>query len=158
MTAPVPAPTPTSPWAPFVTLAEKVFWTYVQAVLALLIVGSKFDLSAVTIAGVAAIPAALTVVANGAPGIPQGLPWAVDTVLRAVRTYVVSFAGFLIALPVFGLNYSILAAASTAALPAALAVVKSAIAGHFGEVGTPAFLPPQFDVSASAPAQTALAA
>ncbi len=149
---PDPNPVPVSPWAPFVTLAEKVFWTYVQAVLALIIVGTKFDLSAWTIAAVAAIPAALTVVANGTPGIPQGLPWVEDTFFRAVRTYVVSFAGFLVALPVFGLDYSVLAAASTAAIPAALAVVKSAIAGHFGELGTPALLPAEFDVTAAAPA------
>lgn len=152
MTQPVQIAVSTSPWAPIVTAAEKVFYTYIQAVIALLIVGAKYDLSAVTIAGVAALPAAFTAGLALLPNVPQGLPWAVDTVARAGRTYVASVLGFLIALPVFGLHYSVLAAASTAAIPAVLAVLKSAVAGQVGQLGTPALLPAKYDVTAAAPA------
>lgn len=157
MTAPTQGST--SVWVPFVTLAEKVFYTYVQAVIALVIVGlsagKTFNFTAVQIAAVAGIPAALTVVANGMPGVPVGLPFVQDMLFRVVRTYVVSFAGFLIAAPTFSFNYSVAAAASAAAIPAVLTVLKAQLAGHFGQVGTPAFLPAHLDASASAPAVVA---
>lgn len=138
--------------AALATLAEKVVTTYLQAVIAVLTVGSRIDTSAAQAAAIAAIPAALTVVANAASTaqIPQGLPFYVDLILRTARTYVVSFLGFAIAVPVFALDYSIAVAASAAALPAALAVLKAALASRIGALNSAALLPARLDLAAAA--------
>lgn len=132
-------------------LAEKVLWTYLQALAAILLAGTVLDVSTAQAAAMAALPAALTVVANGLPIVPEGLRFGVDLVLRSVRTYAVSFLGFLLALPVFSLDYSVLAAASTAALPAVLALIKATAASHLGTTGTAATLPASLDVHAALP-------
>lgn len=127
-----------------ISLLEKTVSTYVQAFITALLVGQTIDISTAQAAALASIPAGLTIIANGLPVVPQGLPFYVDLVGRTIRTYVVSFIGFLVALPVFELNYSILAAASSAALPAALAVIKGALASRVGS-HTPAAVPARFD-------------
>ena len=124
-------------------LIEKVFWTYVQAFLAAL-TAPGVDNTA-TAAAVAAIPAALTVVANGLPAVPGGLPFSVDFVLRVVRTYAVSFIGFLVAVVPFRLDYSIGKSAAIAAIPAAIAVVKCAAASKLGTSNSAATLPESLD-------------
>lgn len=128
-------------------LGEKVISTYVQAFIALLIVGPTINISTAEAAGIAAIPAALTALANGLPVVPVGLPFYVDLVLRAVRTYVVSFVGFAVAVPVFKLDYSVLAAAAAAAIPSALAIIKAGLAQHVGSSATGALLPASMDVA-----------
>lgn len=132
-----------------IALIEKTAATYVQAFASALLLGSVIDISTAQAAALAAIPAALTVVANGLPTIQAGLPFYVDLVLRTARTYVVSFIGFLVALPVFTLDYGVLQAASAAALPAALAVVKGALATKVGDGSTAAALPAKVDPSAT---------
>lgn len=148
-----PAPPPPSrPLDYFVFLLEKVLATYVQAFAGLLLAGPALDLSAAQSASIAALPAAITVIANGLPLVPSGLPFYVDLLLRTVRTYVAVFLGLLVAVPVFRLDIGIAAAAATGALPAALAVLKAALAQRIGDPGTAAVLPRHRDVSSQAAA------
>lgn len=124
------------------TLAEKVVWTYVQALIALLLVGGGLSADGLTTdLAIAALPAALTVVANGIPMVPAGLPFAVDLVFRVLRSAAATFLGFLLAVPTFNLDVSTLRAAGTAALVAVLVVVKGAAASKIGDPATPATLP-----------------
>jgi hypothetical protein len=122
-------------------LLEKVLATYVQTFITVLLAGGPMGTSAAQAAAIAAIPAALTVVANGLPEVPGGLPFYVDLTFRTVRTYVVTFLGFVIAVPVFSLDYSIALAASTAAFTACLAVIKGALASKVGNPDSAALLP-----------------
>lgn len=131
--------------APFAALAEKALSTYVQMFLALLAAGGTLNLSTGRAAAIAAIPAALTVVANGVPVVANNLPFLVDIGLRTVRTFVVTFLGFLVAEPVFRLDRSVLTAAQIAAITAAMAVVKGAVAGRTGRQGSAALLPASLD-------------
>lgn len=131
-----------------ILLIEKAFWTYIQTLVSLLAVSSGpgiITLSTAQAAGIAAIPAALTVIANGMPVVPAGLPFGVDLLLRAVRTYVVAFVGLLVAVPVFGIDYSAFVAAAAGALPATLAVVKGLVAAHIGRGDSAATLPAKYD-------------
>ena len=139
----------------FYVLGEKVIATYIQAFIGLLMVGTVINASVAQTAAIAAIPAALTVIANGVPMVPIGLPFYVDLAFRAIRTYVVAFLGFVAAVPVFTLDYSIAAAASTAAIPGALAVVKAGIARKVGSSETAALLPASKDIPALALARAA---
>lgn len=118
------------------SLFEKAVLTYVQAFLGLLLVGTTFDLSVATSAAVAAIPAALTVVANGLPQVAPNLPFAADLVFRTLRTYVAGFLGLLIAVPQFTLTLDTFETAAVAAIPAALAVVKGLVAKRVGDPNT----------------------
>lgn len=127
------------------SLLEKVVMTYLQSFIALLLVGSSLDLSVATSASVAAIPAGLTVLANGIPAVPVGLNFYLDLVLRTVRTYAVTFLGLLLAMPVFHLDLGVGKAAAIGAIPAALAVLKGAVAGRLGAQGTAALLPAALD-------------
>jgi hypothetical protein len=130
----------------FVLLIDKVISTYVQAFVGLLLIGDAIDVSTAQAAAIAAIPAALTVVANGMPITIVGLPFWIDLVYRVARTYVVGFVGLIVAVPVFRLDYAILQAAAYGAIPAALAVIKGALASRVGEKGTPAMVPARYDL------------
>lgn len=135
---------------PFVQLTEKAAATFVQAFLGVLIVGSSMGTSTAQAAAIAALPTALTVVANGLSQINPKLPLAVDVLYRTVRTYVVSFLGFLLAMPTFHLDYSAAVAASSSALPSAMAVVKGAVASFIGDRSSAALLPAAADTRAAA--------
>lgn len=139
-----------SPLAPLAVLLEKVFSTYVQVFVSLLIVGSVINVSTVQSAAMAGIPTALTLIANGLPAVPVGLPFYVDLLLRVVRTYVVSFVGLVVAQPAFHLNRSIAQAALVGALPAALSALKGGIASKVGRADSAALLPVALDVPVSA--------
>lgn len=148
-----PAPPPPSrPIDYFVFLLEKVLATYVQAFIGFLPAGPVLNLSALELAAVSALPAAITVVANGLPLVPSGLPFYVDLLLRTLRTYVAAFLGLLVAVPVFQIDVGIAVAAASGALPAALAVLKAALARRIGDAGTAAVLPRHRDVSSQAAA------
>lgn len=136
--------------SPFISLAEKALATYLQVFVTGLLVADALGASTAQSAAIAAIPAALTVLANGIPVVPSGLPFYVDLVLRTGRTYVVSFLGFLVAVPVFRLDYSIAVAAATSALPAALAVLKGSLASKVGRSDSAALLPLRYDSPVSA--------
>lgn len=131
-----------------ISLVEKVIATYVEAFVAALLLGSVIDVSTAQAAALAAIPAGLTVISSGMPLVPVGLPFYVDLGLRTIRTYAVSFIGFLVALPVFALDFGTLQAASAAAIPAALAVIKGALSTKIGNPTTAAALPARLDVAA----------
>lgn len=138
--------------APFVVLLEKVIATYVQSFIGLLFLGDTLDVSTSQAAAISSIPAALTVLANGLPVIPVGLPFYVDLTLRTIRTYVVAFLGLLVALPTFELDYSIGLAAAGGALPAALAVLKGGLASKVGRTDSAALLPASLDSGSAAAA------
>lgn len=127
------------------SLAEKVALTYLQALASLLILADQLGATTAQAAAIASIPAALTALVNGLPAVPVGLPWALDTLLRTIRTYAVSFVGLLIAAPVFSLDLSLASAAAAGALPAALAVLKAAVASRIGNTATAALLPASLD-------------
>ena len=131
----------------FVHLLEKVLATYVEAFVALLLVGTAIDVSTAQAASIAAIPAGLTVVANGLPLVPVGLPFYVELLFRTLRTFVAAFLGLLVAVPVFELELGILAAAATGAIPATLAVLKGALSTRIGNEDSPAALPARMDLS-----------
>ena len=132
---------------PIYALIEKVVLTYLEAFGALFVTSSTLGISTATAAAVAALPAALTVVANGIPQVSVNLPFGVDLVFRTLRTYVVTFIGVLVAVPVFTLTVSSLRSAAIAAIPAALTVVKGLIARRIG-ADTAALLPASLDPQA----------
>lgn len=134
--------------SPVIVLLEKVIATYIQAFVTMLIVSDTLGVDTAEAAAIAAIPAALTVVANGLPGTPAGLPFWLDLVFRTIRTYVVAFIGLLVAVPVFAIDVSLAEAAAVGAIPAALAVVKAAVASKVGDSGTAALLPADIDATA----------
>lgn len=68
--------------------------------------------------------------------------WTLDTLERALATYAQSFIGLLIASPMLDLDLSTVRALAVAALPAALAVVKAALASRVQAI-SPASLVPQ---------------
>lgn len=127
------------------SLAEKVALTYLQALASLLLLADQLGATTAQAAAIASIPAALTALVNGLPAVPVGLPWALDALLRTIRTYAVSFVGLLIAAPVFSLDLSLASAAAAGALPAALAVLKAAVASRIGNTATAALLPASLD-------------
>lgn len=127
------------------SLAEKVALTYLQALASLLLLADQLGATTAQAAAIASIPAALTALVNGLPAVPAGLPWALDALLRTIRTYAVSFVGLLIAAPVFSLDLSLASAAAAGALPAALAVLKAAVASRIGNTATAALLPASLD-------------
>ena len=134
---------------PFFVLLEKVLATYVQVFIGVLVVGQAINASTAQAAAIAAIPAALTILANGLPVVPIGLPFYVDLILRTVRTYAVSFIGLLIAQPVFKLDRSAAMAAAVGGIPTALAVVKGGLASKVGQANSAALLPARLDMPAS---------
>lgn len=127
-------------------LIEKVTWTYIQALTVLLLAGTA---GFTTTMAIAALPAALTVLANSLPQVSAGLPFTVDLVFRIVRTAAVSFLGFLLAAPTFSLDYSVLHAAALAAGMSVLAVVKGAAASRIGQLDTAALMPASLEPTAS---------
>lgn len=139
------------PVAPLVVLFEKVASTYVQAFIALLVVHDVIGAGVAQTAAIAAVPAALTAFVNALPAVPLGMPFYVDLVLRVVRTYLASFVGLLVAMPVFHLNLTATVAAASAALPSALAVLKGGLAAKVGNTATAALVPAKFDVPAVVP-------
>lgn len=145
---------PVSPAAQILGALERTFWTYVQTLLGLLAVregtDNIFDVSTVRLAAIAAIPTALTFLIATLPQLTIANFW-LDLTWRTVRTYVVAFAGFLIAIVPFQLSYSVLAAAGSAAAVAALAVIKGAIASRVGSAASAALLPARLDPASVLP-------
>jgi hypothetical protein len=129
------------PTAGLAVLAEKVIATYVQALIALLLLDGALDINGAESAAIAAIPAALTVIANGLPLVPHGLPFYADLAMRVIRTFVAGFLGTLIAMPVFRLDRSALLAAAAGAIPAVLALIKGGLASRVGDTDSAALLP-----------------
>ncbi len=126
------------------SLLEKVALTFLQVFVTALMLGDSIDVSTAQAAIIGGVGAAVTVLANGIPAVVQ-LPFWLDLALRTIRTYVAAFVAFLLALPILDLSYSTLAAASAAALPAVLAVVKGAVASKIGEPDSAALLPERYD-------------
>jgi hypothetical protein len=126
------------------SLIEKAATTYLEALLTVLLATTTWDVSFVQASAIAAIPAFLTVIANGLPQVSAGLPFWPDLTFRALRTFATSAIGFLVAGPVFRLDVKLLEAAVTAGVVAALAVVKGLLARNLGKP-TPSLLPARLD-------------
>lgn len=129
-------------------LAEKTVATFLEVFVTTFVAAGQFtNLDTWQSAGVAAVPAGLTVIANGLPQVElvQNNK-VVDILFRTVRTYAVAFIGFLIAAPAFELSFDSLESAAIAAIPAGFAVVKGAISGLFGNKDTAAALPGKLDM------------
>jgi hypothetical protein len=138
----------------FLALVEKAGWTYVQSFLAVLTIGSGWHIAVTTQLAVAALPAALTVLANGLPLLaPVGLPYMVDLGYRIVKTAAAAFLGVLLAQPVFHLTASVGRSALCAAGAAVLVIVKGVVAKQLGQP-TPATLPLSVDVPPTQAAPT----
>lgn len=136
---------------PFLTLAEKALTTYVEAFIGLLVLGQTIGASTAQAAAIAAIPAAITVVANGLPIVSVGMPFYVDLGFRTARTYVAAFLGYLVGLPYFSVDVSVFVAAAASALPTALAVLKGGLLGrNVGDRTTAAVLPASADLASAA--------
>ena len=128
--------------APLAILGEKVLWTYVQALIALLTLGDTLHTGGLTQQlAIAALPAALTVLANGLPQTLADVTFAIDIAYRIVRSFAVMFVGVLLAVPIFSLEPELLKSAWAAGLVAALAVVKGVIAKKIGASDNAATLP-----------------
>jgi len=69
--------------------------------------------------------------------------FVLDLIERTAATYVEAVAGLLLADSTGLINLGAVKAAAAAALPAAFAVVKAALAGSVGSDGTAALLPAQ---------------
>ena len=135
------------PVAQLTLLLEKAATTYAESFVAFWLLADQLGATTAQAAAVAAIPAALTIVANGLPGTPVGLPFWADLAWRTIRTYVAAFLGLLLANPMLHLNFTLTVAAAVGALPAALAVVKGTIASNLG-APTPALVPAAVDANA----------
>ena len=153
MTAPTPVTV--SPWAPLWALVERSGWQAAEVFLAALIGAGALDATVAQAGILAGVAAAITVLANGVPGlmIPAGLPWVVDLGLRTVRSFVSAFLAPIAATAVLPLNIETWQAAALAGAVAGLTVIKSTIAGRFGG-DSAATLPARFDVDAGLPVAT----
>ncbi len=132
-----------------VGLGEKVIMTFLEAYAAVMVAGNAFgELGAWKAAGVAALPAALTIVINGVNTFPlTPNSFLEDLVGRTLRTYVAGFLGFFVAAPAFGYSMNTLQAAALAGIPAAIAVAKGLISSRIGYSETAAALPTGLDNS-----------
>lgn len=139
-------------------LLEKTFWTWFQA-FGVALVGSTFfdslDWSVAAAAGVAVIPAAITVLVNAAIGASAPATWPpfAQLVFRVVRTWAATFLGFLAAAQ-WTLELTELRALVTAGIAAAgaafLAALKAEAATHFGNRASTATLPARYDFALAA--------
>lgn len=113
-------------------LAERAATTYVEALLGFVLLASVLDVSALKAAAIAALPALFSVVKAAVYEFLKVRPrrsFAMDLLERTVGTYVVTFLGLVAVNPGEVATYRL---AVVAALPAALAVVKGALAGRVG--------------------------
>jgi hypothetical protein len=142
----------TSPWAPLWALVERSSWQALEVFVSALIGAGALDASVAQAGILAGVAAAITVLANGVPGlaVPAGLPWVVDVGLRTVRSFVSAFLAPIAATAVLPLDVETWQAAALAGAVAGLTVIKSAIAGRFGG-DSAATLPARFDVDAQLP-------
>lgn len=67
--------------------------------------------------------------------------WMLDTLERTLATYAQTFIGLLIASPMLNLDLSTVRALAVAALPAALAVVKAALASRVHALSPASLMP-----------------
>jgi hypothetical protein len=120
-------------------VVEKTAFTFIQAFLAALLIdwNDSIDISKVNAAILASIPAALTAFGAYLPNVPEHWTYGVALVGNIVRTFVVTFVGYLLALDVFSLDRSVLTAAMFAAAASALAALKGVVAAKVGDPATP---------------------
>lgn len=114
----------------FLDLAERAATTYVEALLGFVLLAPVLDVSILTAALVAGLPALFSVLKAGVYEFLEVRPrrsFAMDLLERTVGTYVVTFLGLVIVNPGEIATYKV---AIVSALPAALAVVKGALASR----------------------------
>ena len=129
-------------------LGEKIFWTALEVFLTAFVVGSNMDMSTAQAGATAAFAAVATILANGLPEAPQGLPLAVDLFYRTASTFGASFFAAIAAVAVFDLTWSAVWAAVLVAAPPAIAVIKGYVSSKVvGLRGSAATLPARIDVA-----------
>lgn len=137
----------TSPWAWVVTLAEKAGTTFLEVFLASWLAADALGASTAEAAALAGLAAAATVIANGLPVVPAGLPFVVDLVLATARTFAAAFLAYVGGAPILSLDYDLAVAAATAAIPAALAVAKGLLSSRLGSAASTRLLPDRLDAT-----------
>lgn len=114
----------------FLDLLERAGTTYVEALLGFVLLAPVLDVSVLTAALVAGLPALFSVVKAGIYEFLEVRPrrsFAMDLLERTIGTYLVTFLGLVATNPGEVSTYEL---ALVAALPAALAVVKGALASR----------------------------
>lgn len=114
----------------FLDLLERAGTTYVEALLGFVLLAPVLDVSVLTAALVAGLPALFSVLKAGIYEFLEVRPrrsFAMDLLERTIGTYLVTFLGLVVVNPGEVATYSL---ALVAALPAALAVVKGALASR----------------------------
>jgi hypothetical protein len=122
--------------------AERVAATYLEAWAALMILAAngQYNLSLVEGAAVAAIPAGANAIIAFVPAVDERLPFWYKLLFNVVRTFGVTFLGYVGALALDvgdPLDPSVLVAAGTAGLAAALAVFKGGLSKFVGNPTSP---------------------
>ena len=122
-------------------LIERTGWTYVQAIVAVLLSTTWFGGDAVPTVElllVSTMPAALTLLLSSIRGLnlPEHFPRQAQVAFAVVRTFLASALGYLLAAPVFGVDYTNLRATAMAGGVAVLALVKTELASFVGNPET----------------------
>ncbi|MGW1993370.1 hypothetical protein [Embleya sp. NPDC001921] len=140
-------------------LAERAGWTFLQVFLGGLITANSLDLSVAQAAALAAVPAGLSVLLNAVRGwsdnraldqtLRTGTAWFVDLLQRTAATYALAAGGAWMLSGRYDL--STVQVALYGAIPAALAVIKAAVARRVGDPGSAATLPGSLDPAAPVP-------
>lgn len=125
-------------------LVEKAGWTAAQVFLGVIITAGALDATAAQAAAIAAFAAVFTLLANGLPQPVGELSFGVDLLYRTTRTFGSGFFALIAAIPLTDLSIDGVKAAAVAAIPAALTILKGAIASKVG-APTPATLPATLD-------------
>lgn len=136
-------------------VAEKTVNTYWQAFLGLLVASPFFESPSTGVlvaAAVAAVPAGLTAIIAFVQGTadPLGWPPIVQTLFRAVRTFLVTVLGLVAAAPwVLGeLDFRVMwATAFAAGVSAVLALIKGEAVAVLSKSGSPSLLPVKYDLA-----------
>ncbi|MFE5332577.1 hypothetical protein ACFRCG_39985 [Embleya sp. NPDC056575] len=149
--------------AALAALLERAGWTFLQVFLGGLTTANALDLSVAQTAALAAVPAGLSVLLNAVRGwsdnraldrtVRSGPAWFVDLLQRTAATYALAAGGAWMLSARYDL--STVQVALYGAIPAALAVIKAAVARRIGDPGSAATLPGALDPAAPVPALAA---
>ena len=121
-------------------LGEKIFWTAVEVFLTAFVVADQIGMTTAQAGATAAFAAVATILANGLPDAPEGLPLAVDLFYRTARTFGAAFFGAIASYSLFDLTWSTVSSTALVAAPAAIAVIKGWVSSKLA-APTPATLP-----------------
>jgi hypothetical protein len=133
-----------APWLLVVSgYIERIFWTFVQSFVTYAAARTVLDWSTAEAAAAAGAAACLTVALGVATdwAIPTTLPFGILTLLRILRTWLVSVLTILLSAPDIDLTVGAWKIALIASLPAVLAAVKAIAVERLAGGDSPATLP-----------------